>query len=1243
MPRGPVRQHWTWLALCAAPVAIGLAAIPASVHAQQMNAAQLRSAFDLLSGEASDLMVDLGSYRASLPPSFECPPAQPNKDSFNAELNGYAARLANLKRRQGVIDTQRGILGNAGEGQLGSGFVDQLLGGGSVLVTDAEMAQLRTLLTQIEQALQRDRNQLTSAPPSARDCNPPADPINAIAFNAPSKEPGENVRAQISATTASGKAVIIGSVTIAGINEVGAPAGVGGLGTANATYDFDIAKVRRQGPFTLSVTVTGVPAGAPAKTPAASRSLAVTYSVLNVAPRIETIPADPSAKPGDALTLQGQVVVVDRNADARNPGEIATGGVGLSGHPAGLETTPAQAFQRFTAVRLTSHDPATGRYVFDVNRAGTLRKPHAHGTFPTKVTVADRRGEKAQKDVTLIVENVAPGLNLRVGPPRNFHSGDGLQVVVAGSVSDDNGADDIEEIEVNALPAGGATYLLSAGSVVKEPNPTPTGFAFRIDPPSFGHTNNTGVHPITSQARDGGAPEQGKPAPLVANSNSDITVDNLAPEIGPIGFIRDAGPVASTKPVCPGDPITLGVLVRDPEGDALEVKAQIVETGATVTLQIKPGEKTHTGVIAAPMTPGQYTIRFIVTEVGVNKPNSVTSGNLPLTVVACGLRTASPGRTGVAPPGPASGAVAASGQGAGQGAGGGAVVITGAAGSQVKIGPAPPALPGEAPAYLPLIFDYARLLQMAAILDAIRKPGADASLPPLTQLVLQTFWAQYLLDQPVKVMEDGGNHPDGTCGTGNGEGPTLAKPDAAKGDAPQMPPFEYLKWGLSWEYDKAKQSGTLPAGSPDFKSGLDYKWQLPGGLSAELKGQYGDWVDTIKAGQGEAAPQTATPGEFGLRAGYDWRKADNWELDLGYEYNQWGKGLKLGNGALDLQPFAGFLNGLTLQEGHGEAAPQTILDAKGQGAVRYTTPAIAGFTLDTRFKEDAYWDAALRYAGEFGGFRIAIGTQYQQPAQAPAADGRDLTKPGVGELWGAELRYESGFGKSGMSVGVGSPFDPKYREPPTSVAPPPDSITPPPPETYFTPRFFGFKSGVTYTPQGLDKPVTVTAPPTGSSDSYLNDTWQFKDKWSVNLTPRYSDPAPDDKPKDPIADSLDEFEFSTRIKVELNYTGTTDGGLTFSGRINLDGGGPAHGGYDEAAGGSLGYDFGTWALTQGAEYREGGMTQGSSSSSTYLNDKWPLNDKLSFNLGLRYSDLGGATEDPCRVKKIAPVSESQGQ
>jgi predicted porin len=46
-------------------------------------------------------------------------------------------------------------------------------------------------------------------------------------------------------------------------------------------------------------------------------------------------------------------------------------------------------------------------------------------------------------------------------------------------------------------------------------------------------------------------------------------------------------------------------------------------------------------------------------------------------------------------------------------------------------------------------------------------------------------------------------------------------------------------------------------------------------------------------------------------------------------------------------------------------------------AVRYDTPAWHGFIVSTAFGEDDFWDAALRYSGEWHGFRVAAGVGYR--------------------------------------------------------------------------------------------------------------------------------------------------------------------------------------------------------------------------------------------------------------------------
>jgi hypothetical protein len=55
--------------------------------------------------------------------------------------------------------------------------------------------------------------------------------------------------------------------------------------------------------------------------------------------------------------------------------------------------------------------------------------------------------------------------------------------------------------------------------------------------------------------------------------------------------------------------------------------------------------------------------------------------------------------------------------------------------------------------------------------------------------------------------------------------------------------------------------------------------------------------------------------------------------------------------------------------------------------VRYITPTFAGFIASASWSEDDKLDAALRYAGEFSGFRVAAGIGYQKQSDFNNGDG----------------------------------------------------------------------------------------------------------------------------------------------------------------------------------------------------------------------------------------------------------------
>ncbi len=58
-----------------------------------------------------------------------------------------------------------------------------------------------------------------------------------------------------------------------------------------------------------------------------------------------------------------------------------------------------------------------------------------------------------------------------------------------------------------------------------------------------------------------------------------------------------------------------------------------------------------------------------------------------------------------------------------------------------------------------------------------------------------------------------------------------------------------------------------------------------------------------------------------------------------------------------------------------------IRDVDRGNIVRYDSPSIAGFVVSAAWGEDDRWDVALRYAGEFSGFKIAAGVGYHQDTE----------------------------------------------------------------------------------------------------------------------------------------------------------------------------------------------------------------------------------------------------------------------
>jgi hypothetical protein len=91
--------------------------------------------------------------------------------------------------------------------------------------------------------------------------------------------------------------------------------------------------------------------------------------------------------------------------------------------------------------------------------------------------------------------------------------------------------------------------------------------------------------------------------------------------------------------------------------------------------------------------------------------------------------------------------------------------------------------------------------------------------------------------------------------------------------------------------------------------------------------------------------------------------------------------IALYNGGFILRSGAGLLaNGTTVNWAAAIRGHESF-DTSRRNHVMYETPTLAGFSLQAAVAEDNYWDVALRYAGEFGGFRIAGGIGYQEDTE----------------------------------------------------------------------------------------------------------------------------------------------------------------------------------------------------------------------------------------------------------------------
>lgn len=448
--------------------------------------------------------------------------------------------------------------------------------------------------------------------------------------------PGDPGQLNVTATdSATGNAVNIRSATINGLVPVikgNTEPAAAGLPGGMATFAFTVAKPRKDRTYSVTVQVITVDG--------ATLSGRGTVTVKNVAPKITEEVSGTDANPGALMQLQNiSVKVVDDNADNNNPGEVRASSLTLGGHPDGLNTD--KTFDRVDRRSKKSFDSSTGTYIFEFSRnGGKVEKPHKHKEFTTDVTVNDDNGETANAPVTLEVNDVAPTVEKVEVEPQFVHAGDDKKITITGIFQDDNGWEDIknETSYVDATAAGGEKFVLNDKlEIVKKEKDY---IKFKAEP--FPHIRTVGKHTIPVHVEDMGPQDGDHPdGPHSGGDDTFLNVGDEKPVINPWGYIYSLelggipDPEQKGDGLCPGQPFTAGAIVKDPENDPLIVTATIVETGVQMQLTRAEGEKTYKGVLFAPQTPGEYTLRFDAKE----KPplaQVADSKTSKLTVISCG-------------------------------------------------------------------------------------------------------------------------------------------------------------------------------------------------------------------------------------------------------------------------------------------------------------------------------------------------------------------------------------------------------------------------------------------------------------------------------------------------------------------------------------------------------------------------------------------------------------------------------
>ena len=134
-----------------------------------------------------------------------------------------------------------------------------------------------------------------------------------------------------------------------------------------------------------------------------------------------------------------------------------------------------------------------------------------------------------------------------------------------------------------------------------------------------------------------------------------------------------------------------------------------------------------------------------------------------------------------------------------------------------------------------------------------------------------------------------------------------------------------------------------------------------------------------------------------IKVGHGSTATDNLVLiDLGGMSGASTPDIALYNGGFLLRGSApGANSGLLSQNWQNATRGHESWDTSRRNHVLYETPALAGFTVQAAFAEDNYWDVALRYAGEFSGFRLAFGVGYQEDSEFNSGNQVGAGTPGL--------------------------------------------------------------------------------------------------------------------------------------------------------------------------------------------------------------------------------------------------------